>query len=94
MRTQIFYPDGKTSLSSGSSTSSGSNISDNNFVLKQNKQVEIKNSVTIASPTLWSPDNPANYIVRLELWRGDQLIDRHDQSIALFVLESSQKVLR
>ncbi len=86
LRTHIFYPDGKTSLSSGSSTG----FSDNNFVLKQNKQIEIKNSITIASPTLWSPENPASYIVRLELWRGEQLIDRHDQSIALFKLESSQ----
>ena len=58
--------------------------------LKQNKQIEIKNSITIASPTLWSPENPASYIVRLELWRGEQLIDRHDQSIALFKIESSQ----
>jgi hypothetical protein len=86
LRTQIFYTDGKTSLNSGSS----SDINDNGFVLKQNKQFEIKNSVTITSPTFWSPDNPASYILRLELWRGDQLIDRQDQSIALFKLESSQ----
>jgi beta-galactosidase len=86
LRTQIFYPDGKTSLSSGSS----SGFSDNNFVLKQNKQIEIKNSLTISSPTLWSPENPASYVIRLELWRGEQLIDRHDQSVALFKLESSQ----
>ncbi len=84
LRMQIFYPDGKTSLSSGSS------FSDDNFVLKQNKQIEIKNNITIASPTFWSPDNPASYIVRLELWRGEQLIDRHDQSIALLNLEASQ----
>ena len=86
LRTQVFYPDGKTSLSSGSSSS----ISDNSFVLNQNKQIEIKNTFTIAAPTLWSPDNPASYIIRLELWRGEQLIDRHDQSVALFKLETSQ----
>lgn len=86
LRTQVFYPDGKTSLSSGSSAS----ISDNIFVLNQNKQIEIKNTFTIAAPTLWSPDNPETYIVRLELWRGEQLIDRHDQSVALFKLETSQ----
>ena len=88
LRTQIFYPDGKTSLSSGSSASSG--FGDNNFVLKQNKQIEIKNSITIISPTLWSPENPASYVIRLELWRGEELIDRHDKSVALFRLESSQ----
>jgi beta-galactosidase len=86
LRTHIFYPDGKTSLSSGSSLG----FSDNNFVLKQNKQIEIKNSITITSPTLWNPENPASYIVRLELWRGEQLIDRHDQSVVLFKIESSQ----
>ena len=78
LKTQVFYPDGKTS----------SSIEDKNFILKQNDQVEIKNSITITSPTLWSPDNPQNYIVRLELWRGDKLIDRLDRSVALFKLES------
>lgn len=80
LRTQVFYPDGINS----------SSLEDNNFILKQNKQVEIKNSISIASPTFWSPDNPASYIVRLELWRGDKLIDRRDQSVALFKLESSK----
>ncbi|MFZ2325269.1 MAG: glycoside hydrolase family 2 TIM barrel-domain containing protein [Ignavibacteriaceae bacterium] len=80
LRTQIFYPDGKSS----------SVLDDNSFVLKQNKQIEIKSNISISSPTLWSPDNPASYIVRLELWRGDNLIDRYDQSVALFKLESLQ----
>ncbi len=82
LQTQVFYPDGKTSLGSG--------LNENNFVLKQNKQIEIKNSITITSPTFWSPDNPASYIVRLELWRGDKLIDRYDQSIALLKIESEK----
>lgn len=80
LKTQIFYPDGKTS----------SSLEDNSFILKQNKQIEIRNSVPVASPVLWSPDYPASYIVRLELWRGDQLVDRHDQSIALLKLETGQ----
>lgn len=80
LKTQIFYPDGKTS----------SSLEDNSFILKQNKQIEIKNSVPVASPVLWSPDYPASYIVRLELWRGDQLVDRYDQSIALLKLETGQ----
>ncbi len=80
LRTQIFYPDGINS----------SSLEDNNFILKQNKQVEIKNSISIASPTYWSPDNSASYIIRLELWRGDKLIDRRDQSVALFKLECSK----
>ncbi len=80
LKGQIFYPDGKTS----------SSLEDNSFTLSQNKQIEIKSSVSIGSPVLWSPDNSVSYIVRLELWRGEQLIDRHDQSVALFILESLQ----
>ncbi len=80
LKTQIFYPDGKTS----------SSLEDNSFILKQNKQIEIKNSVPVASPVLWGPDYPASYIIRLELWRGDQLVDRYDQSIALLKLETGQ----
>jgi beta-galactosidase len=92
LRTQIFYPDGRTSTSSGSSSTSGSSssLSDNNFVLRQNKQIEIKNSITIASPVLWSPENPVSYTLRLELWRGDKLVDRSDKSVALFKMEASQ----
>ena len=80
LKTQIFYPDGKTS----------SSLEDNSFILKQNKQIEIRNSVPVASPVLWSPENPASYVIRLELWRGDQLVDRYDQSIALLKLETGQ----
>lgn len=80
LKTQIFNP--------GSGTISGS--SEENFILKPNKQIEIKNNITISSPILWSPENPASYIVRLELWRGDQLIDRTDKSVALYSLQSAQ----
>lgn len=80
LKTQVFNP--------GSGTISGS--SEENFILKPNKQIEIKNNITISSPILWSPENPASYIVRLELWRGDQLIDRTDKSVALYSLQSAQ----
>lgn len=80
LKTQVFSP--------GSGTVSGS--SEDNFILKPNKQIEIKNNITIASPILWSPENPVSYIVRLELWRGDQLVDRSDRSVAFYNLQSSQ----
>lgn len=78
LKTQVFYPDGKNSTS----------ISDNKFTLNQNKQIEIKNNISITNPIYWNPDNPNSYIVRLELYRGDELIDRYDQSIAILKLES------
>lgn len=74
-------------LSPGAREISGS--CEDNFILKSNKQIEIKNNITIYSPILWSPDNPVSYILRLELWRGDQLIDRSDRSIALYNLQVS-----
>ena len=77
LKTQVFYPDGKTS----------STLDEYGFDLKQNKQTEIKRNIPIISPVLWNPDNPTSYIVRLELWRDEQLIDRYDQSIALMKLE-------
>lgn len=81
LKTQIFYPNGK-----------GSNaLEDNSFVLRQNQQIEINNSISIAAPDFWSPENPLSYIVRLELWRGEQLIDRVDKSIAIFVIQPSQE---
>lgn len=79
-KVQIFNP--------GSVTIAGS--SEDNFLLKPNKQIEIKNNFTIVSPALWTPETPVSYIVRLELWRGEQLVDRTDKSIALYNLESSR----
>lgn len=78
LKTQVFFPDGKNSTS----------IADNKFTLDQNKQIEIKNSISITNPAYWNPDTPNSYIVRLELYRGDELIDRYDQSVAVFKLEA------
>ncbi len=80
LKTQVFFPDGKSSTT----------IADNKFTLNQNKQIDLKNNITISNPAYWNPDTPNSYIVRLELYRGDELIDRYDQSIALFKLESLQ----
>jgi len=79
MRTQVFYPDGINSTA----------LEESNFILNKNKQITVLNSFLINAPTLWTPENPASYIVRLEVWQGDKLIDRHDRSLALFKLEST-----
>jgi beta-galactosidase len=81
LKTKIFNPDGKTS----------SALEDKNFILKPNKQIEIGSSIVLSSPVLWSPEFPATHIIRLELWRNDDLIDIYDQSIAVFKLESTQE---
>lgn len=83
LKSKIFYPDGKTS----------SDFETKNFTLKPNKQIEISNNITINSPVFWSPENPALYIVRSELWRGDTRIDIQDKSIAIFKFESTKEKL-
>ena len=40
-------------------------------------QSEVRQSLSIASPRLWSPDSPALYRLEIELRRGPVVIDRH-----------------
>lgn len=75
-------------LNPGTLAISGS--SDDNFILKTNKQIEIKKDITISSPVLWTPENPVSYVLRLELWQGEKLIDRSDKSISFYTLQPSQ----
>ena len=36
---------------------------------------------------LWSPEQPALYILRTELWRGEQLLDQREDSVGLRTVE-------
>lgn len=80
LKAQILFKDGVSVITS----------EQNAFRLEPSKRIEIKNNLTIASPVLWSPDNPFSYLVRLELWQGDQLVDRSDKSMALYNLQLSE----
>lgn len=81
--TQIFSPDGRTIAANDKK----------DFELKRNREIQINNSLTIPNPILWSPENPQSYIVRLELFSGTTLIDRYDQSLAIFSLTYSRENL-
>lgn len=59
------------------------------FELKQNRETELKQIIQISDSYLWSPETPGSYIIRLELYRGEQLIDMTDRSIALYNLQTS-----
>ncbi|MFO7524141.1 MAG: hypothetical protein R6W68_01685 [Ignavibacteriaceae bacterium] len=59
------------------------------FELKQNRESELKQIIQINDSYLWSPDTPGSYIIRLELYRDEQLIDVTDRSIAIYNLQSS-----
>lgn len=63
------------------------------FELGRNKDLEINQSITIKKPRLWSREEPKSYEVRLELWRGDLLIDIISRTIALFKFEVSDNAL-
>ena len=81
LKTYLFYPDGKSS----------SSINEVKFTLRQNKQFIAENALALTSPDLWTPDNPVSYILRLELWQGEKLVDKCDRSVALIKLESNSE---
>ncbi|MBZ0200532.1 MAG: hypothetical protein K8H86_11745, partial [Ignavibacteriaceae bacterium] len=54
------------------------------FALQKNKDYNIKQNFDVAAPLFWSPANPASYKIRLELRRGDALVDRTDASVAVY----------
>ncbi len=75
--TQIFSPDGRAVVANDKK----------DFQLKRNREIQITNALNISNPTLWSTDNPQSYIVRQEIFREGILVDRYDQSLALFNLK-------
>lgn len=81
--TQIFSPDGRTIAATDKK----------DFELKRNREIQINSSLIISNPVLWSPDNPQSYLVRQEIFREGNLIDRYDQSIAVFTLTATDDKL-
>ncbi len=77
LKVKAYSPDGKTQISGN----------DFKFELKLNREIEVKQSILINDPILWSPETPGSYIIRLELYRANQLVDLTDRSVALFSLE-------
>lgn len=63
------------------------------FELKQNRETEIKHEILIADPALWTPESPGSYIIRVELYRDNELVDITDRSIALYDLKLSNEAL-
>ena len=83
LRVKAYSPSGTTELS-------GTEIK---FELKQNRETEIKHILQVSDPLLWSPALPGSYIIRLELYRDDMLVDITDRSIALYHLQVSENGL-
>ncbi len=81
--TQIYSPDNKSVVATDKK----------DFELKRNREIQISNSLSISNPVLWTPDNPQSYLIRHEVYRAGNLIDRFDQSIALFSITATDKNL-
>jgi len=56
------------------------------FTLIPNEEKSFSNEISISNPVLWSPGNPANYTISLEIWRGEYLIDKTTRSSAIYSL--------
>ena len=52
------------------------NRAESKFTLIPNKDKNLSNKLVINDPILWSSANPRAYRVSLELWRGDELVDK------------------
>jgi beta-galactosidase len=64
------------------------------FELQRNKEKTIEQEITIANPTLWSPDGPELYNIRVELWWEDKLLDVIERPEAIFSFEVTDNSLR
>lgn len=80
---QIYSPDKKTIIASDKK----------DFQLKRNKETNIKSSIVINSPSLWSPDFPISYTVKAEIQRNSGTISSNEYSLALFEIKAKEDFL-
>lgn len=73
-------PEGVSSFSS----------SDQQFQLGRNKEKIVSQSLEIPSVMPWSPSAPQSYLLTIELWQGDRLIDKINQTAAVYLFESEK----
>jgi beta-galactosidase len=56
------------------------------FLLNINKDKRIEQNISIADPVLWSPENPRSYLINIELWRENELLDQTGETSAFYSL--------
>ncbi len=82
-RISITAPDGTTLK----------NQLDTKFALIPNKGKSFSDKLTLNIPLLWSAASPKSYIISLELWQGDNLIDVTNRSIPVYSLMTGKDSL-
>lgn len=76
LRTRIISPQGEEFLNSA-----------NGFDLPLHKEKILSQSYDLSSPVLWSPQAPYSYSMRIQLFRGEQLVDEVIKPISFYSLE-------
>lgn len=66
---------------------------DTKFALIPNKDKIFNDKLTLNKPILWSSASPKSYIISLELWQGDKLIDVTNRTIPVFSLMTGKDSL-
>jgi hypothetical protein len=82
LRTSVISPGRMTSGTAGS-----------DFELKLNRERQVTQNIGVSAPVLWSPSDPESYTVRVELWRGDRLIDVSESPLAIYSLTAENENL-
>ncbi len=63
------------------------------FNLIPNKDKIFSNKLDLSKPLLWSASTPVSYIVSLELWQGDDLLDKSRRTAAVYSLTTGKDSL-
>ncbi len=72
---------------------SEANISSSGFELSVNKEKFTDQNIDISSPVLWSPQSPQSYIIQIQIWQKETLIDESRQSLAVYSLSADKDSL-
>jgi len=63
------------------------------FTLIPNKDKSFSDKLVLSNPVLWSSSSPRSYVVSLELWRGDNLLDITKRTIPVYSLMTGKDSL-
>ncbi len=63
------------------------------FNLVPNKDKTLNNNFTLSKPALWSASTPVSYIISLELWKGDILLDESRRTESIYSLTTGKDSL-
>jgi beta-galactosidase len=70
-----------------------STVSSGSFMLSPRREKAIGQSFDITGPDLWNPSHPVSYSLKVQLYRGDQLIDEIVKPVAFYNLVSTKDSL-